>query len=218
MTLAKYLTITFAANLSIMAVIAQPVSVGIKGGVPITDAFETLRGNTSSYATNTKRYIVGPTMQVNLPAGFAIEGSALYKRLGYQYNQFSPAASASASVVSNAWEFPITLKYAFLSTPIRPFVEAGGAFRHVSGIRQIRNTLTTAGNLVNTSLDSAPEFNKRTDVGLVFGGGVELKVKRLRVSPGIRYTRWGSENFRDPVNALLRTNRNQADFLIGILF
>ncbi len=197
---------------------AQPISVGIKGGVPLTDAFETLRGNSSSYATNTKRYIIGPAIQLNLPARISIEGAALYKRIGFQYEQFAPASPASAKVVANAWEFPVTLKYAFLPGPIRPYVETGASFRHISGIRQVRNALNTTGNLVNTSFDSAPEFNKKTDIGLVFGGGLEFKVTRVRLSPGIRYTRWGSENFRDPINALLRTNRNQADFLLGFMF
>ena len=196
-----------------MGASAQPISIGIKGGVPITDAFETLRGNSSAYATNTKRYLIGPAVQFNLPARFSLEGAALYKRLGYQYEQFNPASPASVSVVANAWEFPITLKYAFLPGPIRPYAEAGGSFRHISGIRQIRNALNVSNNF-----DTAPEFNKRIDVGLVFGGGLEFKVKRLRLSPGIRYTRWGSENFRDPINSLLRTNRNQADFLLGLMF
>jgi opacity protein-like surface antigen len=207
----------FAALLSTAAV-AQPVSIGIKGGVPLTDAFETLRGNTSSYATNTKRYVVGPAVQINLPLRFAIEVDALYKRLGYQYEQFSPALPVSAKTVANSWEFPITLKYAFLPGPVRPYAEAGAAFRNISGIREVRTTLVGAGNAINTTVNTSPEFNKRTDTGFVFGGGIEFKVSRLRISPGVRYTRWGSENFRDPINSLLRTNRNQADFLIGILF
>jgi hypothetical protein len=40
----------------------------------------------------------------------------------------------------------------------------------------------------------------------------------VRIGPELRYTRWGSENFEDPVSSLLHTNRNQGDFLIGILF
>lgn len=204
--------------LLVASAFAQPVSIGVKGGIPMTDAFETFRGNNSAYATNTKRYVVGPDIQFNLPARFSIEGAALYKRLGYQYDQFNPALPAYAKVVANSWEFPITVKYAILPTPIRPYVEAGGAFRHISGIHQIRNITNAAGNVINTNLDSASEFNKRTDVGLVFGAGLEFKIKRLRISPGVRYTRWGSENFRDPVQSLLRTNRNQADLLVGILF
>ena len=88
----------------------------------------------------------------------------------------------------------------------------------VSGIEQFRSTVNAAGQVINTTITTPAEFNKRTDVGMVFGGGVEFKIKRLRISPEFRYTRWGSENFRDPVRSLLRTNRNQGDFLLGILF
>jgi len=62
------------------------------------------------------------------------------------------------------------------------------------------------------------EFNKATDEGLVFGFGVAFKMGPVRIGPEIRYTRWGSENFEDPVGSLLHTNKNQGDFLLGILF
>ena len=49
------------------AAAAQPVSVGVKVGVPVTDALETFQGNQSAYVTNTHRYLVGATVQLNLP-------------------------------------------------------------------------------------------------------------------------------------------------------
>lgn len=199
-----------------MVLSAQPVSFGVIGGVPITDAFETFKGNRSSYATNTKRYIVGPTVQFNFPARFSLEVDALYKRLGYQYQQTGP--TVTASTVANSWEFPATIKFAILPGPVRPFVNAGASFRHLSGIEQVRTAINAAGNAINTTINTAPEFNKRNDIGLVLGGGLEFKIGRVRIAPQLRYTRWGSENFRDPVNALLRTNRNQGDFLLSLTF
>ena len=94
----------------------------------------------------------------------------------------------------------------------------GISFRHISGVRQVRHAINAAGQVFDTTIDNATEFNKRNDVGFVFGGGVELKLAWVRIAPEIRYTRWGSENFRDPVNALLRTQRNQGDFLVGFTF
>jgi hypothetical protein len=38
------------------------------------------------------------------------------------------------------------------------------------------------------------------------------------VTPELRYTRWGSENFRDPIADLLHTNKNQGDFIVGLTF
>lgn len=158
------ITIPYIMFCLVTAAFSQPVSVGVKGGIPITDAFETLRGNESYYATNTKRYVVGPAVQFNLPARFAIEVDALYKRLGYQYNALTPQ-TVTASTVANPWEFPFLVKYALLPGPVRPFVDAGGSVRHISGIEQVRMAVNAAGSPFNTTINSATEFNKRTDVG-----------------------------------------------------
>jgi opacity protein-like surface antigen len=187
-------------------------SVGVRAGVPITDAFDTVRGNEAGYFTNTKRYTVGPTIEFNFPWRLSARVDALYKRLGYEYQQTVPG-SVSSRTVANSWEFPATLKWEVIPGPIRPFVDTGVSVRHISGISQIR----TVRNAV-TDRDNAVEFNKRNDVGFVFGGGVAFKFGRVRVSPEFRYVRWGSETFRDPVRTLLRTNRNQGDFLLGVTF
>jgi len=194
--------------------VAQPVSVGVKFGVPVTDALETFRGNQAAYVSNTHRYLVGPTVQLNLPFRFSIEVDALYRRLGYEYNQFAgPGSPTATRTVANSWEFPVLGKYAIWGGPARPFIDAGANFRHITGVNQIRSTLAA----VNVNV-TAPEFNENNDIGFVFGGGVEFKLGHVRITPEFRYTRWGSENFRDPVASLLRTNKNQGDFILGLTF
>jgi opacity protein-like surface antigen len=191
------------------------VSVGVKGGVPITDALETFRGNQAAYVSNTHRYLIGPTVQLNFPFRFSVEVDALYKRLGFEYNQFSgPGSPTTARAVANSWEFPVLGKFAILGGPIRPFVDAGANFRHISGVNEIRSTLAAA----NVTVNPVPEFNKDNDIGFTFGGGIEVKLGIMRITPEFRYTRWGSENFRDPISSLLRTNKNQGDFIIGLTF
>jgi opacity protein-like surface antigen len=200
--------------LSSISLFADGFSIGVKGGVPITDAFHAVQGDEASYFTNTHRYLIGPTGEVHLPLGFSIEVDALYKRLGYQYQAFPATGTVTAQTVANSWEFPLLIKWALPGGPIRPFVDAGASFRHISGVHQIQEIFGTG----NTSTNNPVEFHKSTDQGFVFGGGLEFKLGRLRISPELRYTRWGGENFRDPVQALLRTNRNQGDFLLGITF
>ena len=119
----------------------------------------------------------------------------------------------TTGTVANSREFPALLKWEVLPGPIRPFVDTGISLRHISGISQVRDVAN-----VVTEINNAPEFNKRNDVGFVFGGGVAFKISRVRISPEFRYVRWGSEAFRDPVQTLLRTNRNQGDFLLGFTF
>ena len=194
--------------------VAQPVSVGVKFGVPVTDALETFRGNQAAYVSNTHRFLVGPTVQLNFPFRFSIEVDALYRRLGYEYNQFAgPGSPTATRTVANSWEFPVLGKYAIWGGPARPFIDAGANFRHIAGVNQIRSTLAA----VNVNV-TAPEFNEDNDIGFVFGGGVEFKLGHVRITPEFRYTRWGSENFRDPVASLLRTNKNQGDFILGLTF
>jgi hypothetical protein len=190
----------------------QFVSIGARVGVPITDAFETFRGNDSRYFTNTKRYLIGPTIEFHLPWRLSIGVDALYKRIGYDYQQTAPNV-VTASTVANSWEFPALLKWEVFPGPIRPFVGAGLSVRHISGISQVRNVAN-----VVTDVNNAPEFNKANDIGFVFGGGVALKLGRVRISPELRYVRWGSEAFRDPTRTLLRSNLNQGDFLLGFTF
>jgi hypothetical protein len=206
------------ALLSSISLCAQFFSVGVKGGVPITDAFNAVQGDQTSYFTSTHRYIIGPTAQVNLPLGFSVEVDALYKRLGFQYQQNTVDGTVTAQTVANSWEFPLLVKWAFLPGPIRPFVDAGASFRHITGVDQFRQTLLVIGGQTNSSTSNPAELNKSTDAGFVFGGGLEFKLGKLRITPELRYTRWGGEVFRDPVNALLQTNRNQGDFLLGITF
>jgi hypothetical protein len=200
-----------------MITVAQPVSVGVIGGVPITDAFQTFRGNTSAYATHTNRYVVGPTVQFNLPARFSVEVDGLYRRLGFQFDQTSPT-TVSTRTVANAWEFPALIKFAIVPGPIRPFIGVGASFRHISGVDTIRTVINNVGTATNTTVNPAPEFSTENDIGGVATAGGEFKIGWLRIAPQFRYTRWGSEAFRDPVNSFLHSNRNQGDFLLGLTF
>jgi hypothetical protein len=48
---------------------------------------------------------------------------------------------------------------------------------------------------------------------------VELKALLLRITPEIRYTRWGTQQFNSVIsNGSLRSKVNQAEFLVGITF
>jgi opacity protein-like surface antigen len=141
---------------------------------------------------------------------------ALYKRVGFE-GATTGAIAATTRTTANSWEFPIYGKFEIVPGPVRPFLDAGVSVRHLSGISQVRSVLS--GVTLNTvNIDNPPEFNKDTDVGFVFGGGIAFKISRVRVSPELRYTHWGGENLRDPINSLLRTNRNQGEFLLGLTF
>lgn len=211
----QYLAIVLLCGVPTAYLNAQAISIGVKGGVPLTDAFDVARGNNSAFFTNTKRYTVGPTVEFHLPARFSVEVDALYKRLGYDSQTTVPRQFYSTT--ANSWEFPVLGKFEILPGPIRPFIDAGASFRHITGVRQVR-TIVSGATLNQVEITNPPEFNKDTDIGFTFGAGIAFKLGRVRISPEFRYTRWGGENFRDPVNTLLRTNRNDGTFLLGFTF
>jgi opacity protein-like surface antigen len=187
---------------------AQILSVGVRGGVPITDFFNSIEGQTSSFVNNTNRYIVGPTVSLNLPFGFSIQGDALYRKLGAEYTRVGFGSGTAVSATSNSWQFPILAKMTLLPGPIRPFVNGGPSFQRLSRIEELPTTISNPSSL-----------NNDTTIGFTFGGGVQLRLgRRVRIEPEFRYTRWGSDALANPFNTIFNVNRNQGDFLVGILF
>src|SRR4051812_12462177 len=59
---------------------AQKLAIGIKGGVRTSDDF-TL--SPPSVSSESKRYIVGPMLDMELPWHLGIEFDVLYRRFGY---------------------------------------------------------------------------------------------------------------------------------------
>ena len=219
--------------------LAQKISFGVKGGVPLTETFrfsgiDSGPGPVSSkeeYFSRTKRYTVGPTLEVGLPRGLSIEFNALYKRLNYDYNAFYKSPSSGRHFINtkntaNRWEFPVLLKYRFYrvsSASIRPHVSVGASWNHVSGEENFRESSSSNfGRLFSrvTTSSELLELHRKGTMGFVIGSGVEFRFLLMRVSPEIRYTRWGQENFQKafPAGPILRSNLNQVEFLVGISF
>ena len=71
--------------------LAQPFTLGIKAGAPLNDFIHTAQTQSVTsaliqnfnFTSSTRRYVVGPTIELRLPAGFAIEADALYRRMNY---------------------------------------------------------------------------------------------------------------------------------------
>jgi opacity protein-like surface antigen len=187
---------------------AQWFSIGVKGGVPLTNAFDTVTQGDVSYLTDTKRYTVGPVVDLRFPLGLGVEFNALYKRLTYEFQEGTTRGSTTA----NSWEFPLLLKIRAPSEGIRPYLSTGASFRRLNDVKQTLGSIVSG----NFSEVTPSELENRFAAGFVIGGGLEFG-DRFRVAPEIRYTRWGWENFSIPSGAL-RTNLNQVDFLLGLHF
>jgi Outer membrane protein beta-barrel domain len=214
---------------------AQSIQWGVKGGVPITGYFHTatqfgvpLEGITppgnfpisAEYQSSTNRYTVGPTVEVNLPRQMGVEFDALYK--WQRYNGFSysssqgPQSPADSFVnfktTADSWEFPILLKYHSPGPRVGTFLEVGASFQHLSNILQTRSNFPT--------LVGCCELRHSFNQGFVMGGGIEFRLKSVKVSPGFRSTIWRYNNFSSQTsavsNGLLNSSKNQFEFLMGI--
>jgi hypothetical protein len=206
---------TFLLTLVVSAsAFAQPIGVGIKGGLPFTDMFESANGVPNVTAeTETKRYIIGPMIDLRLPAGFGIEFDALYQRANFS-SVFGAAGSLlTAGFDADSWEFPLLLKYRFgganaVAASVRPYVAGGANFRRLSDVGNIGSFIT--GNQ-SGELD-------RNNTGFTFGGGVEIRALFIRIAPEVRFTRWGTDHFTEGLANIWKTNRNQGQFLVGLYF
>ncbi|MBL8209806.1 MAG: hypothetical protein JNK87_03805 [Bryobacterales bacterium] len=163
---------------------AQTLSLGVKGGGFFTDPAER--------QDQSRKYVVGPSVEVGF-GRIGVEANVLYWRFG--------SAVSGVRVRGHVMELPVLGKYYFAgrNAVVRPFAGAGFAFRNVW-------TDDGRGRFGNREVAST-----EPGVGAVFGGGVAMKVWKLRLSPEVRYTRWGGYNF--PV-----TNANQVQALLGVTF
>jgi hypothetical protein len=173
----------------------QPIGVGIKVGVPLTEALETTRELSRGEFAENRKYLIGPQVELRLPFGLGIEADALLTNVRYGNGVFGRVFE------SNSWEFPILAKYRAGGRVVRPFVSGGMSFRRLQDIPSITTFRPTRAADPNST-------------GFVAGGGLEVRVLHLKISPEFRFTRWGAGSPAD----LLQVNRNQGQFLVGFGF
>src|SRR5580704_18439105 len=110
---------------------------GVEGGVWTTADI----GNPTSPSAGilhleSKRYVVGPMLELRLPLRLSVELDALYRRLGFTEHFDYGDYCCGFSVLrerDNSWEFPATLKYGISNRFLRPFIGVGAAPRIVNG-------------------------------------------------------------------------------------
>ena len=189
--------------LSPASVWAQHLSIGVTGGIGLTDAFMNqsfLSASGSAHVySQAKDYLAGPAVEVRLPFRLSVEVDALYRPLHLTetaLDPFNPSLNHISQGTIDNWEFPLLGKYRLRSHVIRPFLEAGPSFRHAG---------TNASLLGGLSVLSSHGFTA--------GGGGEVHIWKLRIAPEIRYTRWAADSYPVPFS-----NLNQAELLVGLWF
>ena len=205
--------------LSAAAAFSQPFAYGVKGGMPMTDFLDVARAQNIDASTTTNRYIVGVTGEARLPFGLGVEVDVLYRH--FRYSSSSGVSNLTTNLTnidttSGAWEFPILAKYRFKGKLFRPFVDGGVAWDKLSGLTQtVKSVVATVTSSKTTS--SPAELANSTTRGYVLGGGVDVKVLKLHISPEVRLTRWGAKHFIDPAG-LVDSKQTQAELMVGLTF
>jgi len=164
--------------------------LGVVVGAPLTDDFRPSSGPALPYTGEVKRSLDFPFV-----AGGMVE-MPIAKHFSIQadglYRRLRYPNDPSVVVT---WEVPVLAKYTLSSRTVTPFVEGGPSFR-------------VAGNL-NSSNPS--------HYGFTFGVGGDVRLRLLRISPGIRYTHWGADG-PPRVFPLTLTRQNQVELLVGFSF
>ena len=171
-------------RISVGAVIASTVSADFR------ESTET-HGPTALVLRTTsgpRVIVVGPMVEFQLASSLSIEVNALTRSLRGVTRFFDPGRHRFTQIpfsTGGIWEFPVLLKHRLTKSSVRPFLALGPSFRLPK---------------VDLSI-----------FGVTAGAGVELQLRRIKIAPGVRYTRWGPGESPG-------VSRNQVQILAGISF
>jgi hypothetical protein len=214
------LIILFSTSIS-----AQVLSVGARGGLPLTDAMAVnasqiipgpIISSLPSFGTcfecaneRTLPYIIGPAVEARLKGAFSLDVEALYSRVDYNHTSASlfgtgPILIANFTAtkhIIDRWEFPVLLKYTIhTGHRLRPFADAGISIQY-NRERQAEGLAGAASGLVfeplNVSLmpSESSVVNRSVIEGATVGIGASYGSRRVRPTLEFRYTRWFDKAF-----------------------
>jgi len=196
--------------------IAQSLSIGVIGGLRTTDDIS----GPGIESSESRRYVVGPALELGFPLGLGVEFDALYRREGYRTGSLGicPLACAVDRERSNSWEFPLLLKYKLPVKAIRPYLEVGYAHRVMSGFIDANGLF--AQNITTGVIPFQSHVPTRWDSsnGFVAGAGIQFDSGPFHIAPGVRYTRWGNggPNLYGRSADMFESNRDQFDVILGL--
>jgi len=191
---------------------AQPFSGGIKAGLPLTGLLDNLQPADTTAVT--RRYLVGPEVEVRLLHGLSIELDALYRHFSYTHVDGYASSTITTIGSSGSWELPLVGKYRFPGRIVKPYVEGGVAWDFLSGVNNTSSSTPCSQVCENTNYPPTVESHRTP--GAVIGGGIDLHAGRIRIAPEIRFTHWTQKYFA--LDGDLSSRQNQVEFLIGFTF
>lgn len=179
--------------------LGRRVSIGAVIGANLPDQSHTATEATYQATWGPRRLVLGPLVELSLTPRFSVEGNALSRSSGITTRVTTGPGQVwkSASSWADPWEFPLLVKYRLSTGSYRPFLALGPSFRLSKEI---------AGAWLS-------------NYGAAAGVGLEMRMKRIRIAPALRYTHWGPDRSRvldGPADS--GVSRNQVQLLVGISF
>ena len=208
---------SFVFLLAATSLAAQSVSAGFKLGAPLTEPY-TYLPNFSTFTQG--RWTGGPTVELHLPYRFSLELDALYRNSHSSFSYpFSLGPNSNAYVTSstqktNAWDFPLLLKYRFRVAMLHPFISGGYQWTRQSndGISSYTCTGPQGSCKPADYPFPTPSGGRFQNVfvrhGPAAGAGLDFKTRYVTISPELRFTR--------PTNS--GRNDNNFTALVGFTF
>lgn len=163
------------------ATYAQPLGLGLKLGVPATDAIKVIEAQNIAASQN---FLWGPYLELYLPGGNSIEIDALRRK--YDYGQLG---------TGNSWEFPVVLKHRIGSGMARLYFEGGAAFSRLTDIqlatlKRRENYGLVVGGGVEIKflfLKLSPEIRYTAWAARNFEGGIQTNRSQVAVLMGFGF-------------------------------
>jgi hypothetical protein len=189
----------------------QTITIGIVGGVPVTETFDSGGLHAADVTAKTIRYTVGPAFDFRLFGPLRVEVDALYQPFSFRtYCQDCESAPTYGHTFGNLWQFSTLLKIQIPTPVLKAFVEGGPSVQLAS------DTTESSYNLIEPTELSTQHPSPNAVPGLSTGGGLSFRLGPLILAPEVRYTHWLDENF-NPFNTPQRgSHLNQVEVLLSI--
>jgi len=182
--------VRYATDAGTRKLFGEKFWLGVVAGVPLTSDFPPASVDVLAYTGESTRFV-----NFRFVAGIMAE-MGITDKLSLEANGlYRRLHFSTGPEVVVTWELPVLAKYKFSSSAFKPFVELGPSFR-------------PTGNLNNSD---------PSHYGVTGGAGVEAYMRKLRVAPTVRYTRWAADN-RVRVSPQQFTTLNQLELLVGVSF
>ena len=188
--------------------LGRRISVGAVIGPDVSGGSETTTGTfpdpyygtpiTIRTTLRPGRIVLGPLVELSISQRFSIEGNGIASsRVNKQTWMGLGQVRRSSIGWAEPWEFPVLAKCRLAAGSVRPFLALGPSFR----------------------LPNGPDGDLRSIYGATAGAGLEIRTKRIKISPTVRYTRWGPDRLSvGDGSAGSGESRNKMHLLVGVSF